>query len=209
MLNNFNKKMFPSFSDGVMSWPPNNRSGAQQPTATSSDIDNAGTSHRWCPVNNDNNKTSCSGSGGGHPSTAPRFPLQENVIESTSALTDPGVLSDTDSGLGVHEACENLVAMPGPPTRGRKGGKDTPRTPIDNPVWQVQGAEGAPAATTSSELPGAVSRTDNARASLPMPGTSSGSGGAVLHSLRDPSHYEELSVIGNGKKIKTKQHFNI
>ena len=25
------------------------------------------------------------------------------------------------------------------------------------------------------------------------------SGGAVLQTLRDPSHYEELSVIGNGK----------
>jgi hypothetical protein len=145
----------------------------QRPPPTSK-LDASG--HRWCPVR----KQSC-------PSTLPA-PLQENVIESTS--TDLGAVSDTDSGLGVHETCDR---MPGPPARGRKGAKDTPRTPIDNPAWQVGPAEEAPAATTSSALPGAVARTDNARPGQPQPAAS------VMPALRDPSHYEELSIIGNGK----------
>jgi hypothetical protein len=88
--------------------------------------------------------------------------------------------------------------MPGPPTRGRKGTRDTP---IDNPVWKVTPAETAPVATTSSALPGAVARTDNDRPSTSAASaTSASSSSSVLPSLRDPSHYEELSVIGNGKE---------
>ena len=173
-----------------MSWPQPNLIKTQ--THDHVNIDST-SDHRWCS----HNTGSCN-----------THPLQENVIESTSTTTttgttiqllDSGCISDTDSGLGVVEACENLSTMPGPPTRGRKGARDTPRTPkVDNPEWQVRpqgSAEEAPTATTSSALPGTVCRTDNAPASLP--GTS---GGAVLHSLRDPSHYEELSVIGNGKQ---------
>lgn len=121
------------------------------------------------------------------------------MIESSStSATDLGAVSDTDSGLGVLEAIET---MPGPPTRGRKGAnKDTPRTPINNPAWKVTPAETAPVATTSSALPGAVARTDNDRASA-----STASSSSVLPSLRDPSHYEELSVIGNGKGITVKR----
>ena len=178
------------FQYGVMSWPPNSRSSTQQPRPATSDLENP-SGHRWCPINNDN-KSTCSG-------LPFQRPLQENVIESTSSVTstDLGAVSDTDSGLGVLEACEIVQVMPGPPTRGRKGGKDTPRTPIDNPAWQVTPAEGAPTATTSSALPGAASRTDNAGSS----GSGGSSGGSVLPSLRDPSHYEELSVIGNGKNV--------
>jgi hypothetical protein len=178
----------------VMSWPSNSRSSSQppRPTASTSGLENT-SGHRWCPINTDN-KSSCSRS-------PFQRPLQENVIESSSSVTstDLGAVSDTDSGLGVHEACDIVQVMPGPPTRGRKGGKETPKTTIDNPAWQVTPAEGAPAATTSSALPGAASRTDNAGSS----GSGGGSGGSVLPSLRDPSHYEELSVIGNGKNVFT------
>ena len=152
--------------------------------AQAAELDNSG--HRWCSIKTGNGK--------------PIFqhPIQENVIESSSGTsgTDLGAVSDTDSGLGVHEALET---MPGPPTRGRKAARDTP---IDNPAWRVTPAETAPVATTSSALPGAVARTDNDRPSTSTSASaasSSPSTTSVLPTLRDPSHYEELSVIGNGE----------
>ena len=169
--------------DSLQPQQPQHHQLLQEVIQPAAELDHSG--HRWCSI-----KT-----GTGKPIF--QHPIQENVIQLSSGTpgTDLGAVSDTDSGLGVHETIET---MPGPPTRGRKAARDTP---IDNPAWKVTPAETAPVATTTSALPGAVARTDNDRplASASTSAAPTTSATSVLPTLQDPSKYQELSLIGNGE----------
>ena len=95
--------------------------------------------------------------------------IQEHVVESSSHAPPGGVLSDTDSGVTTSDT-EDVAA------RTRRL-----RTPV------------------SSSSGGARPRTSAAsHSATPAPQPSSSSS-VDLHTLRDPSDYEELNVIGTGE----------
>ena len=95
---------------------------------------------------------------------------------STSSLSGGHVLSDTDSGVADTED----VAGRSHPATGSRSSRHTgtrPRTSTH-------------ATSSSTQITSATTAT-----------STSSSSNVDLQTLRDPSHYEELNVIGNGKFI--------
>jgi hypothetical protein len=111
-----------------------------------------------------------------------RVPLQENVIESTSGVS--GVLSDTDSGV-ADTASEDGAAMRPGSSKSEDNSSSRRKQKLSTGAIPKQ-------------------RTDNQQASTSSPSASTA---VDLQTLRDPSHYEELSVIGNGEHISIFRDF--
>ena len=111
----------------------------------------------------------------GGPLRTSEGPLRTSEHEtSTSSLSGGHVLSDTDSGVADTED----VAGRSHPATGSRSSRHTgtrPRTSTHATSTQITSATTATSTSSSSNVD--------------------------LQTLRDPSHYEELNVIGNGMFI--------
>ena len=108
-----------------------------------------------------------------------RFPVQLDLVSSSSSPQRRIVFNNNN----------NM-----PPSDAQ------PPPPPDSTISPIKRREAAAAAASTSAATSSPSRRrQQQQPKVDNAGSSGSSGGVSIPALRDPSHYEELSVIGNGK----------